>query len=313
MAWYTVGGSATIVGTKATDTYIVDPLQLVSASITDPGGTRDTLWINMRHDLSWDAEFGTVGGRLVWRDLAGHQVQFALNADGSSPIELFKNAYVAEFGWTDPRIVTERVLLAGHTLTDTDISFTGVAVLGTSGNDVISAPTVTGSPAGNHWNCEIFGNLGNDTLVGSSTADFILHGGRGNDVLSGQGTMDVSLYGGVGNDILTGAGGYDDLEGGAGNDKLNGGAGGDYIWGESGNDTMAGGAGGDTFEFSVLETGHDRITDYDKTSDQLQFVDLTAADLAIVQIGSDALITVSGGAQVTVLHTLVADLHITFY
>ena len=47
MAWYTLGGSATIVATKATDTYIVDPLQLVSASITDPGGTRDKLWINM--------------------------------------------------------------------------------------------------------------------------------------------------------------------------------------------------------------------------------------------------------------------------
>ena len=81
----------------------------------------------------------------------------------------------------------------------------------------------------------IYGNGGNDTLIGGSGFDGML-GMAGDDVLIGN----------DGTDGLQGGAGRDDLRGGGGNDRLNGGGGSfDTVRGGAGNDTLDGGVGTD--------------------------------------------------------------------
>jgi serralysin len=84
------------------------------------------------------------------------------------------------------------------------------------------------------------GGAGNDTLIGSETANS-LDGGAGADVLRGNG----------GDDKLTGGGGSDTLDGGSGNDTLLGGNDNDILTGGAGNDTLDGGAGSDTASYAA--------------------------------------------------------------
>jgi Ca2+-binding RTX toxin-like protein len=104
--------------------------------------------------------------------------------------------------------------------------------------------------SGAQW---LYGNAGNDTVIGGSGVDNI-EGGTGNDYLYGQEGDDVingaegkdTLYGDEGNDTLSGGDGNDDLYGWDGNDALNGGIGDDYIEGWIGEDIITGGEGNDT-------------------------------------------------------------------
>jgi len=97
----------------------------------------------------------------------------------------------------------------------------------------------------------ILGGSGNDTLTGTSGADYIDANNRpgnltvaDNDTLSGGGGDDI-LLGRYGNDTLSGGTGNDMLDGGDGNDSLDGGDDTDTLVGGQGNDTLAGGAGTD--------------------------------------------------------------------
>ena len=92
----------------------------------------------------------------------------------------------------------------------------------------------------------IFGENGNDTLIGGSMDDWI-DGGNENDNLAGRGGDDT-LEGGNGNDVVSGGDGDDSIDGGAGSDRLGGGAGNDQMIGGGGNDTMTGSTGNDTME-----------------------------------------------------------------
>lgn len=74
---------------------------------------------------------------------------------------------------------------------------------------------------------KLYGDLGNDTLIGGSGADR-MYGGDGNDWMSG----------GVGNDTMYGEAGNDRLFGGDGRDYLDGGAGADILRGEAGQDRL---------------------------------------------------------------------------
>ena len=101
---------------------------------------------------------------------------------------------------------------------------------------------------------QLFGEDGNDTLIGSNyvyqyggNGDY-LYGGSGNDSLSGLAGDDI-LYGDAEDDILDGGDGNDNLEGGAGNDTLYGGTGNDYFADNVDSDTYDGGDGNDIFSF----------------------------------------------------------------
>ncbi|MGM9500767.1 beta strand repeat-containing protein [Desertifilum tharense IPPAS B-1220] len=95
----------------------------------------------------------------------------------------------------------------------TDIVPTGGLGLGTDNNN----RTLTPEDAANYPQ-GVFGQAGNDTIVGSSSAD-TLFGGSGDD----------SLVGNAGNDLLNGGIGSDTLIGGTGNNTLTGGAGADWF------------------------------------------------------------------------------------
>ncbi len=115
----------------------------------------------------------------------------------------------------------------------------GVALTGTSGDDVI---------VGSNFNDIINGNGGNDIICGRG-GDDIIDGGAGNDIIYGDNGNDT-ISGGIDNDLLFGDAGLDAvngdagadiLSGGLGVDTLNGGTGGDQLFGDEGADILLGG------------------------------------------------------------------------
>lgn len=155
----------------------------------------------------------------------------------------------------------------------------GKTIMGGADNDTI---TVNGRGLG----ADIFGEEGDDTIVGGAGPDFIL-GGAGNDDISGRGGADI-LDGGApragfpdmniinggngadlilggedvdivfgndgadrislfgGDDIVDAGSGSDEIFSGAGNDLVIGGPAADLISGGAGDDELDGGAGQDT-------------------------------------------------------------------
>jgi len=187
--------------------------------------------------------------------------------------------------------------LYAETLTDSNTgSPTGLNVMfGRGGNDMLTA---THRVDGENWTTdvtnELSGGAGNDILKGYITAEDgngevttlaedsaivrnILKGGNGHDDLYGAITAKISehqdtiarniLYGGQGDDALQVSGGT--------NNSLYGGAGNDRIAGGDGDDRLEGNAGADTFAYDIsLDSGMDRITDFNSTEDRLNFTNL---------------------------------------
>jgi Ca2+-binding RTX toxin-like protein len=119
---------------------------------------------------------------------------------------------------------------------------------------------------------------GNDTIIGSDTANGI-RSGEGNDTLSGGSERDY-LDGGSGNDTLYGGDSDDDLVGEGGNDIIDGGSGNDTLFGNAGDDYLNGGTSDDRFFFGgdILDgasntianlLGVDTIADFTKTQDKI--------------------------------------------
>jgi D-alanyl-D-alanine carboxypeptidase len=115
----------------------------------------------------------------------------------------------------------------------------------------------------------ILGMGGNDTITG----------GSGNDVLEGGKGLDV-ITGGKGDDTMMGDSGDDTLKGNAGDDLLNGGA---------GRDLLVGGDGHDIFLFTrrtdSLETGADRIKDFNPEHDMIDVAGLDYLGIGTTMIG----------------------------
>jgi len=141
-------------------------------------------------------------------------------------------------------------------------------------SDAISAVTVnlnTGTATGGAGNDilkgieRVLGSQFNDILIGSDTLSgndtFVddenyvrLYGDLGNDVLVGGSDSFNQLDGGSGDDILKGGNKDDGLTGGLGDDVLTGGKGNDYLYGSSGDDFLTGGEGSDSASFFVKVT-----------------------------------------------------------
>lgn len=165
------------------------------------------------------------------------------------------------------------------------LSAMNLNVFGQEGNDFLTAALSTKGVA-------FFGDLGNDTLIGSSAGDQlnggdeddVLTGGLGDDTIDGEfgddklieagnvnftlsdvsllgvgtdsllGIDRVQLTGGAGNNIIdaTAFTGFTTLNGSGGNDTLLGGNGDDVLIGGLGNDSLDGTAGNDT----IAESGN---------------------------------------------------------
>ena len=129
-----------------------------------------------------------------------------------------------------------------------------MAVLGVGGDDVLRMDETNGPlPA-----VQMFGGVGNDTIIGGSGADQ-LFGQDGNDTANGF-AGDDTIVGASGNDVLFGGSGTDRLFGSAGDDTVDGDRGDDDIFFGDGNDRaiwdpgdgsdrLEGEVGFDTFEF----------------------------------------------------------------
>lgn len=165
------------------------------------------------------------------------------------------------------------------------------ATIGTgSGADWWSITGITGYAAA----VQIDMGAGNDSFVGSQTADNVI-GGADSDTLSGQ-LGDDRLSGGDGNDLLLGDAGDDRLAGDAGKDTLDGGAGNDQLAGGLGNDTYLLGQGDRISEIDLI--GRDNVILQDMTSYSLgaNLEDLTAGTGASILNGNALANTLTGSS-----------------
>ena len=115
----------------------------------------------------------------------------------------------------------------------------------------VNVNLATGAASGGNANGDVLNSIEgvvgsgfNDTLTGSSEANYI-DGGAGADAIS-AGDGNDTVLGGDGNDTIDGGSGDDSVSGGLGNDSILGGAGSDTIDGGSGTDFITGGDGADS-------------------------------------------------------------------
>ena len=131
-------------------------------------------------------------------------------------------------------------------------------IVGTTGNDVLTVVDTAGTytvTAANGYSQSFAGNYNSIEV----------HGGNGNDKITVNASVIVPtyLYGDAGNDTILGGSGNDYLYGGEGNDSLNGGAGNDTLVTLGGGtaSTLTGGTGEDEFWLDTNAT--EKITDAD--------------------------------------------------
>jgi len=156
---------------------------------------------------------------------------------------------------------------------DTDVTVTGLngaSLVGMTGGALNFLNTVLG---------------GDDTLIGSSSAD-ILKGAGGND----------SINGGGGNDSLLGGAGSDTLRGGNGHDELSGGAGNDFLIEDSGNDTLLGGSGDDFLQVTGSAIALDRYHG-GNGNDTIDFSSVALSQGSIIDINGGVIQDGVGGGQ----------------
>ena len=179
---------------------------------------------------------------------------------------------------------------------------------GSAFGDLLTGDAAVNRISGADGNDRIKGGGGGDFLTGNKGFDLI-EGGNGNDTVSG-GTGFDTLDGGEGNDILNGDSGQDTILGGGGNDRLSGGdsddllSGGnnaDTLTGGTGDDNLSGGAGYDVFAFD-LDSGYDRITDFDLLRDTI-LIDGVAdlSGITFTEAGQSSLTRLQFGASTVVL------------
>ena len=126
---------------------------------------------------------------------------------------------------------------------------------------------------------KLYGDAGNDIIIGGDDVDLI-YGGAGDDkIYAGNGRN--AVYGGKGKDLIVGGWENDRLLGDAGNDviygwgdddTIHGGDGNDKLYGGSGNDRIETGKGTDIVYFEGTEHGIDEITSQGGST-TFQFID----------------------------------------
>lgn len=148
------------------------------------------------------------------------------------------------------------------------------------------------------------GNQGSDTLSGGEGSDWVV-GGQDNDYLFGDDGNDL-VYGNRGDDVCFGGNGNDTIRGGQGDDVVFGGVGDDWLFGDRGNDNLAGGFGADTF-VSFGDAGIDMVVDFDITQGDRVIIE-AGTTYSAMQVGLNIVISMSGGAQMTLAEVNLASL-----
>lgn len=178
------------------------------------------------------------------------------------------------------------------------------AIDGAGGEDYLRGDEGDDSIAGGAGFDDLNGNMGNDSVAGGLGPDWVV-GGKDNDLLFGDEDDDI-VYGNLGNDTGDGGAGADLMRGGQENDSLSGGAGDDWLSGDRGSDTMSGGAGADIFN-TFGEASIDRVVDFNRGEGDRVKVE-SGSTYTTAQVGDDVVISLSGGAQMTLAGVNLAGL-----
>ena len=219
----------------------------------------DSGYLSVR--FSGGVEMTTINGESVLGDSWTYECIFS---PGSFDLQYFHPVYAPD-GYMPNNYFLE------HGMESEPLFTEEVTLFGEGGNDLL------------------VGNGGGDYLYGGADRDFLI-GNQGNDFLDGGDGDDV-LVGGQGEDILLGGDGIDDMYGETGSDVLLGGDGDDRIWADSdpsssmlasedGDDFVDGGAGNDQL---VGQGGNDSI--YGGTGNDVLYGD----DAYSTQYGDDFL------------------------
>ena len=168
---------------------------------------------------------------------------------------------------------------------------------GGGGEDYLRGDEGNDSISGGGAFDDLNGNMGNDTVAGGLETDWVV-GGKDNDLLFGDDGDDI-VYGNLGSDTCNGGAGNDLVRGGQDDDVLNAGAGNDWLSGDRGADTLSGGAGADLFN-TFGDAGIDRVLDFNMAEGDRIRVE-GGATFSSAQVGADVIITLSGGAQMTLV------------
>jgi Ca2+-binding RTX toxin-like protein len=163
------------------------------------------------------------------------------------------------------------------------------------------ADTIQGGPDADQIN----GNRGNDVIDGGPGGADTLMGGQNDDRITVH-AGDSYLNGNLGADTLSGGTGADTLHGGQGGDVIVGGSGAEQIFGDLGDDTLSGGGGADVFHIGP-GGGHDLVLDFNVAEGDRVQVD-GGAGASVAQVGSDTVVTLSTGDQITLVGVQKASL-----
>jgi Ca2+-binding RTX toxin-like protein len=174
--------------------------------------------------------------------------------------------------------------------------------------DNFSAAT-GGTPAFGGVNSIVFDDGSMLKVDVSAVAGNTLTGGIGGDQLIAN-DFGARLAGNAGDDLLIG---------GTGNDQIYGGSGNDVIYSAGGNNYLSGGSGNDIFVYSVNDSGHDTIADFNFAVDTINVGNASAAlwtqlttgaydgITGILQSGNDTLIVLSTTETIRVLGQTMAN------
>lgn len=163
------------------------------------------------------------------------------------------------------------------------------------GNDYVGGGNQFDNINGNQGNDTLHGNAGNDWVVGGQDNDFVF-GDQGDDI----------VYGNKGNDTIGGGDGNDIVRGGQDNDQVSGDAGNDTVSGDRGDDTLSGGGGADTF-ITFGDAGTDRVTDFNRAEGDRVWIE-DGHTWAVGQVDADVVISVAGGATMTLVGVSLSSL-----
>lgn len=251
--------SVTFTGTSRTDALFGGGGEVFSFFM----GTRgdDLYGVGPNPDVFTNAYVDYSGARHgVFVDMRYHGTRSFIDADGvARTVDIIGRAHDG-FGGTDDFAASPD--FAGYSSV--------VGVFGSAHRDVMIGDGWIDDFYGGRGNDLLVsgsahGGAGNDRLIANSASDgwTSLYGDEGNDWIVGTDYLDVYLVGGDGNDtMLAGAGDDRYLTGNAGNDFIDAGEGNDFVDGGVGRDTLRSGAGNDTInpdvEFFQLDPSQPR-------------------------------------------------------
>lgn len=296
-------GVDTLIGGAGNDTYTYDGVDLI---IEAAGQGTDMVLSDATYSLGPNIEnvrltgSGSINaiGNALANSLAGNSGNNTLNGGGGKDTVDYSMA--TSYGVT----VNLSQSASQYTGQGYDTLINIENIIGSIYADSLTGSSGANSLDGNLGADTLWGGAGNDTYVVDNAGD-VLSEARSSSDTTDAGGLDLvrasvswtlgtflenlTLTGtaplnGTGNNlantltgnsaanILSGGGGNDVLNGGAGNDQLSGGDGNDILTGGAGSDQLSGGAGADRFRYTAVSEGGDRINDFVRGTDRIQFI-----------------------------------------